>query len=244
MTGALVAVGIAALVGLTVAIFGIPPHEQRRAGVVALEADDAAASQGAVADRQPRRPAATATTASSWSRSRPTTSPTRACRCSSPCASRPRTAATSRSHDEKGVLYQMCGLGPNCPIDRGKPSQRAQPAAAPRGLELALYTFRYLGRQAGRGAHPAASPGKAQTVALYFQPRRRAPRARPAADLVAAADGADGQDRHCSRPTAGWSTRRRNQLPLLAHGLELQPAAATSCSTPTARRPTASCRSA
>ena len=76
-------------------------------------------------------------------------------------------------HDEKGVLYQMCGLGVNCQIDSGKPSNERMLLLRREGLELALYSFRYLKdvkqvvvlipRRTGQGADHGA----------VLQPRRR-----------------------------------------------------------------------
>ena len=43
----------------------------------------------------------------------------------------------------KGVLYTMCGLGPKCSINSGKPSTERHLLLRREALELALYTFRY-----------------------------------------------------------------------------------------------------
>jgi hypothetical protein len=43
----------------------------------------------------------------------------------------------------KGVLYRLCGLGPKCSIDKGKPSTERLLLLYREALELALYTFRY-----------------------------------------------------------------------------------------------------
>ncbi len=43
-----------------------------------------------------------------------------------------------------GVLYRLCGLGPKCSIDRGKPSRERHLLLRREALELALYSFRYL----------------------------------------------------------------------------------------------------
>jgi hypothetical protein len=71
-------------------------------------------------------------------------------------------------HDEKGVLYQMCGLGPNCSIERGKPSRQRTFLMRREALELALYSFRYLDVKQVVVLIPPL-PGKVQTVALYFR---------------------------------------------------------------------------
>ena len=44
----------------------------------------------------------------------------------------------------KGVLYRLCGLGPKCAIDKGKPSTERHLLLRREALELALYTFRYV----------------------------------------------------------------------------------------------------
>ncbi len=71
-------------------------------------------------------------------------------------------------HDDKGVLYQLCGLGPNCAIDRGKPSRRRAFLLKREGLELALYSLHYLDVKQVVVLLPPP-PGRAQTVAMYFR---------------------------------------------------------------------------
>jgi hypothetical protein len=46
--------------------------------------------------------------------------------------------------DEKGVLYNLCGLGKNCSIKEGKPTYERSLVLRREALELALYTFRYI----------------------------------------------------------------------------------------------------
>jgi hypothetical protein len=46
--------------------------------------------------------------------------------------------------DQKGVLYNLCGLGKNCSIREGKPSVARHLVLRRESLELALYTFRYI----------------------------------------------------------------------------------------------------
>jgi hypothetical protein len=46
--------------------------------------------------------------------------------------------------DEKGVLYNLCGLGQNCSIKEGKPTYARSLVLRREALELALYTFRYI----------------------------------------------------------------------------------------------------
>jgi hypothetical protein len=72
-------------------------------------------------------------------------------------------------HGEKGVLYQLCGLGPSCAIDTGKASTKRGFLLRREGLELALYTFRYLKDIKQVVVLIPPVKGKAQTVALYFR---------------------------------------------------------------------------
>jgi hypothetical protein len=43
-----------------------------------------------------------------------------------------------------GVLFRLCGLGPQCTIPKSKPSQERHLLLRREALELALYSFRYL----------------------------------------------------------------------------------------------------
>src|SRR4051812_38701119 len=46
--------------------------------------------------------------------------------------------------DDKGVLFNLCGLGKNCSIKEGKPTFARSLVLRREALELALYTFRYI----------------------------------------------------------------------------------------------------
>jgi hypothetical protein len=80
----------------------------------------------------------------------------------------PANGGDIQIHDDKGVLYQMCGLGLNCAIDHGTPSKARTFLLRREGLELALYSFRYLDIKQVVVLIPPP-PGKMQTVALYFR---------------------------------------------------------------------------
>jgi hypothetical protein len=80
----------------------------------------------------------------------------------------PEQGGDIQIHDDKGVLYQMCGMGPNCSIDHGKPSRERTFLLRREGLELALYSLRYLDVKQVVVLIPPP-PGKLQTVALYFR---------------------------------------------------------------------------
>jgi hypothetical protein len=71
--------------------------------------------------------------------------------------------------DDPGVIYHLCGLGQSCAIDSGKPSTERGLLLRREALELALYTFRYLG-----GVHQVLvfmppPKGKTPTQALFFR---------------------------------------------------------------------------
>jgi hypothetical protein len=165
MTGALVAVGIAALVGLTVAIVGIPPKHQGPAwsawkptsGGLQGATQIASHIAGAYRDQGKQLVNVDANDISYQG---------------IPLLVAMRKSAEEggaiQVHDEKGVLYQMCGLGVNCQIDSGKPSKERMLLLRREGLELALYSFRYLNDVKQVVVLIPATPGKAQTIALYF----------------------------------------------------------------------------
>jgi hypothetical protein len=72
-------------------------------------------------------------------------------------------------HDGKGLLYQLCGLIANCAIEQGKPSKERRLLLRRAGLELALYSFRYLKDVKQVVVLTPPSKGKVPTVALYFR---------------------------------------------------------------------------
>ena len=57
------------------------------------------------------------------------------------------TGSSDEISEVKGrtVMYQLCGLGPRCAIDKGKPTNERFLLLSREALELALYSFRYLG---------------------------------------------------------------------------------------------------
>jgi hypothetical protein len=74
-------------------------------------------------------------------------------------------------HSEKGVLYQLCGLSlaSNCAIDQGKPSNERTLLLRRAALELALYSFRYLSDVKQVVVLTPPLKGNLPTHALYFQ---------------------------------------------------------------------------
>jgi hypothetical protein len=166
MTGALVAIGIAALIAITVAIVGISPGGDSgpawsswkpSTGGLQGATEIAGHIAGAYRDQGKQLVKVDANDISYKG---------------IPLLVAMRKSAEDggaiQVHDEKGVLYQMCGLGVNCQIDSGKPSKERMLLLRREGLELALYTFRYLKDVKQVVVLIPATPGKAQTIALYF----------------------------------------------------------------------------
>jgi hypothetical protein len=165
LTGALVAVGIAALVGITVAIVGIAPKDegpawsQWKPTAGGLQGASEIAGHVAAAYRDQGKQLVRVEANDMSYKGVPLLVALRKA---------PEDGGDIQVHDEKGVLYQMCGLGVNCQIDGGKPSNERTLLLRRAGLELALYSFRYLKDVKQVVVMIPAAPGKAQTVALYF----------------------------------------------------------------------------
>jgi hypothetical protein len=86
-------------------------------------------------------------------------------------ALQPEDSGDIQIHEEKGVLYQLCGvsLTSDCAIDQGKPSTKRGFLLRREALELALYSFRYLQDVKQVVVLVPPAKGKLQTIALYFQ---------------------------------------------------------------------------
>jgi hypothetical protein len=69
----------------------------------------------------------------------------------------------------EGVLYRLCGLGPQCSINRGKPSEERHLLLRREALELALYTFRYVDDIDNVVVFMPPPPGKEANEALLFR---------------------------------------------------------------------------
>jgi hypothetical protein len=81
----------------------------------------------------------------------------------------PSQGGSIKVFDDEGVIYHLCGLGPSCAINSGKPSKQRGLLLRREALELALYSFRYLG-----GIHQVVvfmppQKGKTPTQALFFR---------------------------------------------------------------------------
>ncbi len=119
--------------------------------------------------------------------------------------------------NDAGVIYHLCGLGQSCAIDTRQALDRARPPAAPRGPRArALHVPLPRRRPPGPRLHAAAEGQDPDPGAVLPRGRRR-PRARPPADGVAEPARADGRERH--------RLARRGARPAdhLAEDVRLQP---------------------
>jgi hypothetical protein len=71
--------------------------------------------------------------------------------------------------DDGGVIYHLCGLGPSCSIATGKPSVQRGLLLRREALELALYSFRYLGDVHQVVVFMPPVKGKTPSQALFFR---------------------------------------------------------------------------
>ena len=69
----------------------------------------------------------------------------------------------------KSVLYTLCGLGPRCAINRGKPSVERFLLLRREAFELALYSFRYLKGVKNVVVLLPPAPGQRPQNAAFFQ---------------------------------------------------------------------------
>jgi hypothetical protein len=67
------------------------------------------------------------------------------------------------------VMYSLCGLGQACSIATGKPSVARGTLVRREILELALYTFKYVGGVKHVIAFMPPTPGSQPTLAVYLQ---------------------------------------------------------------------------
>jgi hypothetical protein len=66
------------------------------------------------------------------------------------------------------VMYSLCGLGQSCSIATGKPSIERGTLVRREILELALYTFKYVGSVKNVIAFMPPTPGAQPTLAVYL----------------------------------------------------------------------------
>jgi hypothetical protein len=68
-----------------------------------------------------------------------------------------------------GFIYRLCGLGPSCSIDLGKPTIARKLLLHREALELALYTFRYIDSADQVVVLLPPPPGEKPSQALFFR---------------------------------------------------------------------------
>lgn len=76
---------------------------------------------------------------------------------------------------DNSVVYILCGLGQDCAIEEGTPSAERLRLLRREGLELALYTFRYLDGKDSVVAFLPPKSGEKPSFALFFQRGELAP---------------------------------------------------------------------
>jgi len=81
----------------------------------------------------------------------------------------PSQGGAIKVFDDDGIIYHLCGLGPSCAIDSGKPSKQRGLLLRREALELALYSFRYLGSVHQVVVFMPPVKGKTPTQALFFR---------------------------------------------------------------------------
>lgn len=83
------------------------------------------------------------------------------------------------------VMYQLCGLGPKCAIDVGRASVGRFEVLRRESLELALYTFRYVGANTVVTFMPPATGQKPQFAFLFARGAFEPSLARPLSATLA-----------------------------------------------------------
>jgi hypothetical protein len=81
----------------------------------------------------------------------------------------PAQGGNIKVFDDDGIIYHLCGLGPSCAIDSGQPSTQRGLLLRREALELALYSFRYLGSVHQVVVFMPPVKGKTPTQALFFR---------------------------------------------------------------------------
>jgi hypothetical protein len=67
------------------------------------------------------------------------------------------------------IQYSLCGLGDNCAIAKGTPSVQRGTLVRREILELALYTFKYMGGVKNVVAFMPPTPGSTPKYAVFLQ---------------------------------------------------------------------------
>jgi hypothetical protein len=81
----------------------------------------------------------------------------------------PAQGGAIRVFDDGGVIFHLCGLGPSCAIATGKPSTQRGLLLRREALELALYSFRYLSDVHQVVVFMPPAKGRTPSQALFFR---------------------------------------------------------------------------
>jgi hypothetical protein len=81
----------------------------------------------------------------------------------------PAQGGNIKVFDDSGIIFHLCGLGPSCAIATGRPSTQRGLLLRREALELALYTFRYLGDVHQVVVFMPPVKGKTPSQALFFR---------------------------------------------------------------------------
>ncbi|MEY2532866.1 MAG: hypothetical protein QOF29_776 [bacterium] len=81
----------------------------------------------------------------------------------------PTQGGDIRVFDDTGLIYRLCGLGPDCAIATGKASEERHLLLRREALELALYSFRYLGGVQQVVVFMPPALGEKPSQALFFR---------------------------------------------------------------------------
>jgi hypothetical protein len=81
----------------------------------------------------------------------------------------PAQGGNIKVFDDSGIIFHLCGLGPSCAIATGKPSIQRGLLLRREALELALYSFRYLGDVHQVVVFMPPAKGKTPSQALFFR---------------------------------------------------------------------------
>jgi hypothetical protein len=81
----------------------------------------------------------------------------------------PAQGGSIKVFDDSGIIFHLCGLGPACAIATGKPSIQRGLLLRREALELALYSFRYLGDVHQVVVFMPPVKGQTPSQALFFR---------------------------------------------------------------------------
>jgi len=81
----------------------------------------------------------------------------------------PAQGGNIKVFDDGGIIYHLCGLGPQCAIATGKASKERGLLLRREALELALYSFRYLGDVHQVVVFMPPVKGETPSQALFFR---------------------------------------------------------------------------